>query len=952
MVWSKDATHELDLEVHQIVDFDSEDLDASSFWGIVPVSRGGVLELWFSDTRNWYRPIASAVPPASIDPETVLTGVNPQTGDKAGGYTLNVYGTNIKANSVVRIGGTTATIVSSNSSVITVTVPAHSIGLNTITVTDPQGTTKTLTNIFTYTEVVLPLPVISVISSGTPDTTEATITFTTDVDCSSYIQWGLTTTYDNSNFPGHDTVDQTSHSHTLTGLTPAVTYHYKITVMDINNNVVSSADGTFLTATPATFPVISAIDSGTPVYTGTTITWTTDIAATSQVDYGPTNAYGYSTTLDPALVTSHSVIVDGLTAGTTYHYRVRSVSAASAETVSADGTFTTATALTTTLNSIWDNTAPPAGEGTGNQTVGTKFKATVDGNIIGARYYKYATDSVIRDVRLWDNAGTLLASRTVSGQTASGWQRMDFATPVAITAETTYVVGYHPTNTAEVTRRPTSNNLFATLGVTNDKLYAYATTEITPGNGVVGAPGGVFPTTATDDSYYADVVFEYTTGGVEPTGLAITNINASNVTQASATINWALSGPGTGYVEWGTVSGVYPNTNYPGQNDLTYSAHSQNISGLTAETTYYYRVRSTDAALVETVSAVNTFTTLAVVAGGGGSFHAPAPTNSLIVNVKNTGAVGNGVADDTAEIQAAVNQVGGTGGTVLVPAGTYMIDALTSVNLKSNMTFKMETGAVLKAIPNSAYGYSILKAQNASNLNVVGGTIKGERNEHLTPGNYASETPSSAQCPNPSGDCWGQWGYGISIWGGSNIYIENVISRDCWGDGFYVSSNASNVNFYSIVADNNRRQGISIVWANGVVIRDSVIKNTRGHNPQTGIDLEPNANNSVNNVQILNNTFDNNEHGAVASFGKAGPVSNVIVTGNTTTGGNMGMRFSYSTTNVTVTNNTINNPSGWAFFTYGGLTGSTIINNTVRAPVLFYGPFTGNIITPNDFTVI
>jgi hypothetical protein len=267
------------------------------------------------------------------------------------------------------------------------------------------------------------------------------------------------------------------------------------------------------------------------------------------------------------------------------------------------------------------------------------------------------------------------------------------------------------------------------------------------------------------------------------------------------------------------------------------------------------------------------------------------------------------------------------------------------------MTLKMETGAILKAIPNNSGAYHILKADALTNLNIVGGTLKGERDEHLTLGNIAETTPYSASCTSAN-NCWGQWGYGMGIYGGSNIYVENVIARDCWGDGFYIRGNATNVNFYSCTLDNNRRQGISIIHANGVVIRDCLIKNTHGHNPQTGIDLEPNAGESVSNVQILNNTFADNKNGAVAAYGIKGPITNVTVTGNVTTGGtNMAMRFSYQTSNVTCKNNTITH-GNWAFFTYGGLTGSTIINNTVRAPVLFYGPFTGNIITPNDFTVV
>jgi len=50
-----------------------------------------------------------------------------------------------------------------------------------------------------------------------------------------------------------------------------------------------------------------------------------------------------------------------------------------------------------------------------------------------------------------------------------------------------------------------------------------------------------------------------------------------------------------------------------------------------------------------------------------------------VFNVKDYGAVGNGVADDTAAIQAAIEaarmQTGKRGGTVLIPAGKYMISA-------------------------------------------------------------------------------------------------------------------------------------------------------------------------------------------------------------------------------------------------------------------------------------
>ena len=53
-----------------------------------------------------------------------------------------------------------------------------------------------------------------------------------------------------------------------------------------------------------------------------------------------------------------------------------------------------------------------------------------------------------------------------------------------------------------------------------------------------------------------------------------------------------------------------------------------------------------------------------------------APKSPLVVNVRDKGAKGDGRTDDTEAIQAAIDEVGGTGGTVLVPRGTYMVDAV------------------------------------------------------------------------------------------------------------------------------------------------------------------------------------------------------------------------------------------------------------------------------------
>jgi len=104
--------------------------------------------------------------------------------------------------------------------------------------------------------------------------------------------------------------------------------------------------GLYGTGGDVTSPIISTVSAGSPGVTSTLITWITDEVSDSQVQYGATNAYGASTTLDTGMTTSHSVAVTGLSANTLYHYQVRSTDASGNLATSSDYTFTTAAAAT------------------------------------------------------------------------------------------------------------------------------------------------------------------------------------------------------------------------------------------------------------------------------------------------------------------------------------------------------------------------------------------------------------------------------------------------------------------------------------------------------------------------------------------------------------------------------------------------------------------------------
>ncbi len=239
------------------------------------------------------------------------------------------------------------------------------------------------------------------------------------------------------------------------------------------------------------------------------------------------------------------------------------------------------------------------------------------------------------------------------------------------------------------------------------------------------------------------------------------------------------------------------------------------------------------------------------------------PTSSLVVNVKDKGAKGDGKTNDTDDIQKAIDEVAGTGGTVYVPDGIYMVRTTgkRAPLAQSKMTLKLSDGAVLKAIPNGTKTYSVLRIANASDVTVIGGTLQGDRAEHKSKE--------------------GEWGMGIRIGPeAKRVTIAGVTAKDMWGDGFYVDG-AKDVAFCSVVATHNRRQGLSIVEANRLLVTNSVFRDTRGTRPSAGIDIEPDsAEQKVANVRIEHSKFINNAGGGIMIAGKRGTVADVEIVRN------------------------------------------------------------------------
>jgi hypothetical protein len=279
-------------------------------------------------------------------------------------------------------------------------------------------------------------PVITAVAAGSLSTTSATITWTTDEPATSQVNYGTTTSYGASTT--RDATLTTSHSQPITGLTPGTTYHYQVLSTDAAGNSAYSADATFTTPTATTGPVISGVQAGTISAAEATITWTTDTAATSQVEYGKTTAYGSTTPLSTSLVTSHTVKLTKLAAGTLYHYRVKSKDAAGTLAVSADATFTTQPVLVGSAVIQGTVDANVAGQAEAFQST-----AAISGSVTQLYVYvdggSTATQVV---VGLYTNTasgnpGTLLTQGTVASPTKGAWNSVRVPA-VSVTAGTRY----------------------------------------------------------------------------------------------------------------------------------------------------------------------------------------------------------------------------------------------------------------------------------------------------------------------------------------------------------------------------------------------------------------------------------------------------------------------------------------------------------------------------------
>ena len=134
--------------------------------------------------------------------------------------------------------------------------------------------------------------------------------------------------------------------------------------------------------------------------------------------------------------------------------------------------------------------------------LGMKFQVSAAGSARGVRFYKGTQNTGTHTGTLWSSTGTKLATVTFTGETASGWQQALFASPMALTPGTIYVISYHTT-----VGFYSANSNFFTAAVTNGPISA-PSTATAGGNGVYIYGASAFPkNTYQASNYWIDIVF-------------------------------------------------------------------------------------------------------------------------------------------------------------------------------------------------------------------------------------------------------------------------------------------------------------------------------------------------------------------------------------------------------------------------------------------------------------
>jgi hypothetical protein len=459
-------------------------------------------------------------------------------------------------------------------------------------------------------------PVISSVRVVGLTDTSAIITWSTDEEADSGVDFGLSAAYGSSKL---DPAFVASHSVPLGGLTPTTAYHFRVQSRDrAGNPPAFSPDYVFITtATPDTTPpsLANVLVEGV-TDTLAVVSWTTNEPADSFVEYGTDTGYGLKVSDPGNFVLRHSVTLSKLSPSTTYHLRAASTDpSGNGPSKNEDIMFTTMRTPDTTPPVIsnvrvsgitdklavvtWETDEPADGAVEYGTTASYGSTATHTG--LGTLH-----ELTLLNLKASSTYHFRVKSRDATGNGPSASRDLNFTTAAkpdteppsiialsveAISASSAIVlwetsemadayVEYGPTigygHSSTVWEYSLQHSVLL-QGLLPDKVYHLRARSADP-SGNLATSGDVAFRTGKK------------TGAPDTTPPVISGASVSGVTDTRAVVLWATDEPADSLVEYGSTAAYGLRAS-----DLAYTlVHSIVLEGLSPSTEYHLQIISTD----------------------------------------------------------------------------------------------------------------------------------------------------------------------------------------------------------------------------------------------------------------------------------------------------------------------------------------------------------------------
>lgn len=158
------------------------------------------------------------------------------------------------------------------------------------------------------------------------------------------------------------------------------------------------------------------------------------------------------------------------------------------------------------------------------------------------------------------------------------------------------------------------------------------------------------------------------------------------------------------------------------------------------------------------------------------------------------GAVGNGVADDTAAVQAAITALQVTGGTLFVPAGTYLLSSVLTCTGTVNVLGVGPGVSVLHQSSTSANGLTFNSAGALTGVSVAGISLTGPGSGSgiglLLEGNGGAANVNGAIVANIAVSGFGS--HGVSAVNATGCTFESIFASSLGGNALLLTNGSSN----------------------------------------------------------------------------------------------------------------------------------------------------------------